>query len=57
MVLCSIPGVNHLQRWQGWAGDQNAHITTAGVLHGGQAVDLGDFHFLVSKHMNTSQKI
>lgn len=56
MVLCNIPGVNHLQWRQGWAGDQNAHITTAGVLCGGRAVDLGDFHFLMSKHMNMLQK-
>ncbi len=56
MVLGNIPGVNHLQRWRGWAGDQNAHITTAGKLCGGRAVDLGDFHFLMSKHMNALQK-
>lgn len=51
---CNIPGVNHLQRR---AGDQNDHITTAGLLCGGRSVDLGDFHFLMSKHMNILQNM
>lgn len=52
-MLRDIPGVNHLQRRQGWAGDQNGHITIA--VCGGRAVDLGDFHFL-SKNIYKLQK-
>lgn len=46
MVLCSIPGVNHLQRQQGWAGDQMLTLPQQDHFVVAELLTLGTFTFL-----------